>query len=244
MNAAGDTRLAVPLTEAKVECVDLTELRDVVVCVFNTARAMNAALNRASEWVEVSKKAVLTDREHADNPANGVVEGHDLRGADLIAFDADWSAARSSFEPVTEDDYVAKLDLERHFWDTFLRPLLAKKPDLVLLAVAAGTDVEGTLSHEILHAQYFRSAPMREVVARYWKKEVGEADKKAIRERLAKGYAVTDDEALLLNEFQAYVLMHRAADFELPEAAATHAAPLRKRLKKAGITPVEFRLEL
>ena len=82
MSAAGDTRLALPSSDAKVECLDLKELKDVTVCVFNTARFMNAALNRASEYVEVAKGRVLTDLEHAGNDANGAVEGHDLQGAD------------------------------------------------------------------------------------------------------------------------------------------------------------------
>lgn len=242
MSAGGDTRLALGPSSGQVECFDLTDVSDVVVCVFNTARFMNFALNRASEFVEVSKGHVLSDREHAENRLNDSVEGHDLIGADLRAFDKAWVAARRSFERVTEEDSLAKLALERDFWDRFLRPKLAKSPDLILLAVAAGTDVEGTISHEILHAQYFRSAGMRRVASEYWETSVPDADKKAITSVLRANYAVDGDRELLINEFQAYVLMHRAEDFQLASAVATHRAPLLERLAKVGIAPIQFRL--
>lgn len=239
----GDSRyLALAPSASKVECVSIAEVSRVVVCVFNTPRFMNYALNRASEWIEVSRARVLTDEEHVRNGNNGVVQGHDLRGEDLRAFDTAWTAARPAFAQPEHEDERATLEIERDFWNAFLRPRLVAQPDLILLAVAAGTDVEGTLSHEILHAQYFRDPRMREAVHAYWG-AMPAPDRDAIRAILAAQYAVDGDPVLLENEAQAYLLMHRAEDFELAKFVASHAGPLRARLAAAGVEPIAFRLE-
>ena len=244
MMATGDTRLALGASSAKVECVDITEIPDVVVCVFNTARFMNFALNRASEWVEVSKKSVLSDHQHTENDLNFRVEGHDLRGADLRAFDQAWSKARTSFEPVEREDSLEVLRIERDFWEAVLRPRLKKTPDLIVLAVAAGTDIEGTLSHEILHAQYFRSKEMRRIVAEYWDASVSAADKDAVKSALRGTYAVDADPELLVNEFQAYVLMNGAESSQLASIAPAHRARLMTGLAASKIEPIQFRLPI
>ncbi len=239
VQAHAEGRLALPVSAATFECVEVTDVAETFVCVFNGARFMNAALNRASEYVELERR-VLTDQEHIDNGKNALVEGHDLKGADLRAFDAAWRAARPSFAPVEREEWREALAFEDAFWDGFVRPRLGESPDLVLLAVATGTDIEGTLSHEILHAQYFRSAEHRRLVAEYWS-TVPEADRKRAKELLRENYDV-EDAALLVNEFQAYVLMHRAEEFELATLAKTHREPLRARLRAAGIEPLQVRL--
>lgn len=235
-----DGRLALPPSAARVECVELTDVSGVIVCVFNTARFMNYALNRASEFVEHERK-VLSDRAHLDEETIETAEGHDLRGEDLLAFDRAWTAARSSFAPVDDEDSREKLALERDFWDAFVRPRLKKTPDLVLLAVAIGTDIEATLSHEILHAQYFQTKELRRIVGEYWSASVSDADKERVKAALRESYDVENAE-LLVNEFQAYVLMHGAEESELSEISKKHREPLAKQLAAAGIDPIQFSL--
>jgi hypothetical protein len=93
-----------------------------------------------------------------------------------------------------------------------------------------------------LHAQYFRSSELRSIVSKYWDAYVTDEEKEAVKRALRANYAIDRDRELLLNEFQAYVLMHRAEGFELAAIVPAHREPLHQQLANVGIHPIQFQL--
>ena len=133
-------------------------------------------------------------------------------------------------------------------------PLLKKRPDLTLLAVAYGYR-KGTvaLRHELYHDQFFGSEVMRDAVAAFWDQAVSVEDRGNIKKILSPLYN-TADQYLVLNEFQAMMLegpgsllgnvrSQRYYAGQYPEAfgdyVAKYRAPLLKILEEKGIRPVE-----
>src|SRR6185369_16640237 len=67
-------------------------------------------------------------------------------------------------------------------------------------------------THEAFHGLYFTSPEFREGVAEAWN-SLSEGAKSAFRSFLALSQYDPLDEALMVNEFQAYVLQRPAADW-------------------------------
>jgi hypothetical protein len=216
-------------------CAPIAELGATRLCFFKTKRGMNAALNRISELVE-TKRGLLSDREHATNPRNDNIDGHDLKWRDIAralkTHDRERKRATADAAPAGQRWAIA---VERDFREQYLEPQLKRGKGGVLLGLAARGD-DGALHHEVLHATYFERAAYRRVVRLFYKRRLSRAQRAAIETRLASVEYDVKDEALVLNEVQAYLLM-TGADKELLGEWADLAPALRRALDAHGTSP-------
>lgn len=216
-----------------VEIGEIKEVPGVLIAVFNSATFMNLSLNRASTFVEEHDK-MMSHIEHLSSSRMKVM-GHDLTGPDLIRFDDLYQKAQVNFAAV-DSFYKESLQIETDFWNAVVRPNLAQDPNLVLLAISIDSDINQVLTHEIIHAQYFKSQVYQDAVKEFWD-SMDSAEKKQIKEYLSD-YDITND-LLMMNEFQAYILMKNAENSLLRPFVAKYRAPLLEKLKSKGIEPLQ-----
>jgi hypothetical protein len=214
--------LAASIQDTYAACGATLSIPGTQLCIFTAAKGMNYALNRASHWIEAQE---LVDHEGLrliNERLN--VQGHNLAGQDLKEFGKVYAQAKGSFdqtvppiaEPGRSNELGIGLGLEREFWSTYLQKKIDTVPKLYLLAVTT-YDTEA-LNHEVLHALHYSNAEMQKLVREFWLEELSLSERWDIIAELAStgGYAVENDDPaapsfLLLNEFQAYVLMERSA---------------------------------
>ncbi len=227
-----------------VDCAPVKEVDHTVVCIFNSPIFMNMALARASLMME-SDAGFISDREHLDGVNGGIAsqaEGHDIPGADLRRFWEAYQASRESQPPLENTTYDPDfLKIEEEFWTRFVVPQLANDPNTILIATNARDDMAAIVSHEILHAQYFAEPEFRVISHRFWLQQVTDTDREAIKTSL-KPFYNTDDDDLVANEFQAYVLMHRAEQRLLKEFVPRYRQPLWDAMTAAGLRPIQARI--
>jgi hypothetical protein len=221
-----------------VEVAPARELPGTFLAVFGSQEAMNLALDGASRFIE--SKQWTDARSRLEDSLR--VAGHDLTVQDLARY---WAEVQRHPEPSAKDFSSADLALlgqEREFFKSVVLPLIQQEPNGVLIAIPATDGTRGALlSHEVLHAQWFEDAKYAAVARNFWDNRVRPLDKKYIRSVLAGNYDSNDD-SLMANEFQAYMLQREAHRFELVEWVDRYRPALRKALQAAGVSPISLRL--
>ena len=213
--------------EALTECRFAKPLNRVLVCATYLQRDMNAQLLRATIFTEGGignhrqhEVVDTTDpvlKDHAD-----VIGGHDIKSSELNAF---YQAAR---EQCQRGHAAACLTpAEQAFYDTIKVQL--QKEVLVLIAFSIQSEqasAKALVSHEYLHARYFLDHHYRQQVQDVWQKLPQKTRLAITKNLIALGYNATDD-ALIQNEFQAYILMSDAESSQL----AAWVANLKPKLQ-------------
>jgi hypothetical protein len=232
--AQRDRRHALGVTE----CRWIAELEQVLLCGSYDRLAMNPPLARAAIFIEVRAHSVIDRRELFYKRYAAAVGGFDLRKdhpdparPDLLEYYAALDrecAARSSL--CADEPEQAMRELLERAW--------AGKPSFVLVTFAHDGPIpdDEVVSHEILHAQYFTTPAYREAIDAYWR-GLTEAQRAEIRASLAGIYNVNDDE-LMQNELQAYVLMSGGETARLGRFVGEHRAPMLERLAARGVSPL------
>lgn len=128
------------------------------------------------------------------------------------------------------------LRVEEKFQAETLQPLAAHGEPAYLITASVTEDLVPVLTHELQHAQFFHDEAFRRAVALYWKNAVNEDDRAAFRKALEGSYDVRD-ERVMLDEFQAYVLMTSSTLEALEPLARKHGAPLRAALRAERLEP-------
>lgn len=222
----------------RVEFIKVKEVADTYVAVFSDQRTMNLALARAS--IHIEKGQLQNDLQHADSRWNRMINGHDLKAKDLREH---WRV--SSNQKVIPRESLTRqalkdIELEAEFWQSFALPFIKKKPNSVLLAVSVDRSYGPTLSHELLHAQYFKNKKFDIAIQDFWQTEVSNSDKVLIKKRL-ESYYDANNENLIRNEFQAYILMNGAKNSSLlSELVDKYREPLIQFLEQRGVSPVQL----
>jgi hypothetical protein len=225
---------ALPITE----CRWVAELDQVLLCGSPDPEAMNSPLLRASIFVENLPRVVVERGHPLYRELMLRVGGHDLlkqhpRGArlDLLGFYEALDAACAGDRGLCADpgERAMRALLERAWAD---------KPRFVLLAFArrGGVPDDEAVSHEILHAQFFSDARYRAVIDGYWR-GLPEAQRAAARAELGELYN-PDDEELIANELQAYVLMSGAERSRFATLVEPHGPALARLLAARGLAPI------
>lgn len=215
--------------------MQLAELPGVALAVFDTRRSMNAAVNRASTFIDEGGR-LMSDRETA-RPVD--VGGHCLRVDDLRSYWRAYTPRRAELGDARGTARRAALSLETTFWREVVVPMLDQRQTAVLIAVALDTPIEETLSHELLHAQYFGDSTVRKTVNCYWSDTLAATERALVRELLGELYFECDD-ASYANELFAY-LLQRGPEANLPAAfVAAHRPRLLSALVRAGIAPLQL----
>jgi len=220
------------------ECRWVAELEQVLLCGSSDRAAMNPPLARAAIFIEVRANTVIDRRDRFYARYATAVGGFDLRKdhpdparPDLLGYYAavDRECAAHAALCADEPERAMRGLLERAW---------AGKPSFVLVTFAHDGPVpdDEVVSHEILHAQYFTTPAYREVIDAYWR-GLAEAQRAEVRASLAGAYN-TDDDELMANELQAYILMSGGESARLGGLVAAHRAPLLDRLAARGVRPL------
>lgn len=208
------------------ECSWIQELEQVVVCQFASQKEMNRTLNRASFFAEGEhphrRGTLVRQNDPQLRVSEGETVGQDIQGKELIAFDQKVEISCSKpFSP----DTVCLNPWESNFFRQFLRNALAQKPNLILIAFPHRLNdndddeesIHGVLSHELLHAQYFRKAEVRKNLSAFWNQVLTATERSHIKKTLAENDYDPRDENLMINEFFAYLLQAEAEKSVLDE---------------------------
>ncbi|MDR1123356.1 MAG: hypothetical protein LBL61_01850 [Elusimicrobiota bacterium] len=213
--------------ETYIKAFETSELPGCVICIFNSRKAMNEVLFRASLFVETTDcKLYFTNGEYfsddpleagqtygadrkfvdyavGNTPAYDGIRGYDLPGKKLNAFLA--KAAQDKTLPAKNQTYAA---MEAEFLD-FLRTLRRKYGDdySLITSIAIPAFISIT-SHEFLHAQYFSDARLRENVDEYVASHLSDREIKLLIKCLKSSIYTTIEEDIYYrnNEIFAYML--------------------------------------
>lgn len=220
-----------------IECAELKNLRTVVLCASTKKTYMNKALSRASIFSEGTYGVEKGNVQSSDSPSYlnivSAALGHDIPSNELLAF---WQ----KLEEACQKKETCPTQEEEEFFKEVVLPLSQKESQFVLISYSVDTEWYHTLSHELMHAQYFLDAKFRQTVDRFWNESVSEQDRNKIKSILGKAYN-QNDEFVMKNEFQAYVLeRHFFQDF-LKDQASIYREALIQSLKSAGTPPLDFK---
>lgn len=175
-----------------------------------------------------------------------MVEAHDLKGEDLLGFFNEYNKIKDSLnfhdngndnDKISSDsiaecsaiintrissnsdsDKDKLLQYEKDFHEQYLQPMLKKYPNLVLIGLYPSKDLNINLSHELLHASFFKDKILRSIIEQFWNEKVTKKDKQSIMKILSDDYDIRDFN-LLINEFQAYILESDALNDKLAKYA-------------------------
>lgn len=234
-------RYARPSPDNYVECREVSTLKGAQVCFFISREEMNAALLRASIFTEgLGKYAKGSLPKHQDRELEYVgrqAGGHDLQGSDLKEF---YAKAQAECAASHQDANVCLNAEETEIFQKLILPRLERKEPLVVIGfetATTGIPYQQSVSHEVLHAQYFLDSTFRATADAFWKEKVTEHDKAEVRHELAPIYD-EHNEFLMRNEFQAYILMPDAESNQLGRFVKKYQQPLINALKAKGIDPI------
>ncbi len=217
--------------------IPFTRPRATDLVLFRSLDVMNQIMGRPTTYLmELGKLRSHLSVVEPEKEYIGLV-GHDFEESHLRAFAAEFSEVEGGLGiPILEGDRL-KLCREREFWKEYLIPRIERSDDLILLGGSfEDAVVEGTVSHELLHAVYYSDERARRLVAEFWDENVTDADKLGITGALEReGYEVSGNAAMLQNEFLAYLLERTASREILKPWVPAYAAKLRQRLADNGI---------
>ena len=219
-----------------VECRWVAELDHVLLCGSGEVGPINTALVRASIFVEMRPRVVVERTDPMYVASLKLIAGHDLMKRhpdgrpDLLQFYAALDRACAAQQ-------AACADPSEQAMRRLLETIWVQHKDLVVLTFARHGPIadDETVSHEILHAQYFTDPKFREVITDYWWL-LAEEDRKAVRRVLAGTYSTKDHE-LMQNEMQAYALMSGGERTRF-RALLGHRDALLRLLAERGIRPI------
>lgn len=224
-------------TDGYTECAEVIEIKGAYLCASGSLKEMNEALARASIYTEglfgVAPKTIVA----LDSDAytySAMINGHDLRSESLKEFWQDLQAA------CRIDQRKCPQSKEKELFEQFIVPKLKEGRPFVIVtyALRGGIPWDEVVTHELMHAQYFLEPMFRSVADTFWAQRVSSSDKQAAKEILGVIYNV-NDELLLKNEFQAYMLMSGAETSMLPTLVAKYRQPMLDAMKAKGVTPIQ-----
>lgn len=206
-------------SDGYTECRKTREDKRIILCGTYLQRDMNALLLRAAMYSEggigghVKHALVATDDKHIRAHLD-VIAGHDIKSVDLLNF----YAKANSLCTEGQTRYCLTT-AENNFYQRIVKPLSATNNDFVIISfsVQSAATPDQIISHEFIHAKYFLDPNYKSKITAFWKNRMTTADRNKIRLALSSlGYNKNDDD-LIRNEFQAYILMHDPEDSVLSE---------------------------
>lgn len=218
-----------------VEVVNIKGLENTYFAVFSSQELMNFVLDRPTSYLTEAGKI----RSHYSivYPHNRKMEtvGHDLQASLLREFYQKYQEQLPRLPVPTGRLGQKRLKMEEQFWQQFLLPHLNKEPQMILIAVSLDMSREellGTSSHEVLHAVFYSQPHYREVIENFWS-QLSEKEKQSIREQFVD--YDSQNEELMMNEFQAYLLQRYPQEGLLKKSFKKYRPALLQELKDKGL---------
>lgn len=217
-----------------MQCVELNELEGALLCAAIKKSHMNQAFGRASLFSEGSagvEKGQVFELASKEVFAAKEVLGHNIPSDELKGF---WNALAKSCAPSQSCTFPEEVEL----FEKVLNPMSFKSPQFIAITYALNAEWSIALSHELKHAQYFLNPKYREITDRFWNETVSEVDRERIRTLLGQSYN-RNDEAVLRNEFQAFLLEMRASENTLKDFVPLYRDKLVQKLQEAGLELID-----
>lgn len=216
-------------------CSETREIARTWVCASGSRFQMNGLLIRASIYAEglgSHKKGTIVTRDDSEVLKYiHTIAGQDLKSDDLLAF------KDLVQDQCSKNDAYCLSPAEKEFFDRVITPISASGPFVVLAFGVTDNSYLDVMSHEIFHAQFFLQPLYRSVVEQFWKTSVTELDRKRVKTVLAEGYDANDD-TLMANEFQAYIMMQGAETSLLKDVVPTYRQQLLDALATEKQMPI------
>lgn len=228
--------------EGHSECAAVNEIQGAYLCASVHLKHANLALARASIFVEglfdTPKGTVVKLSSSAYLQGVSDIGGHDLTSDDLATF---WQALSQACSSSQSAD-ICPTPREKEMFNDFILPKIATSEKFVIISYALHSIIDWpeVVTHEILHAQYFLQPDFRATADHFWTTKVlpDTQSMNEIKDALAPYYNV-DDEFLLKNEFQAYILMANAENNVLSEVVQKFRQPLMTAMQNHGVQPLQ-----
>lgn len=220
-----------------MECAEVAELEGVILCAANKKRYMNKALSRASIFSEGTQGIEAGNLTETSSAAYLKIEkmavGHDIPSQELLNF---WTKLESS----CAQKRLCPAEEEEELFKKVVLPASQKLSQFVVISYSLDTDWWVTLTHEMMHAQYFLDPIYRQTVDQFWNESVTDQDRKKIKSILGSFYN-GNDEFVMRNEFQAYLLQKNPEQYELHAYVTVYRDKLIKSLREAGAAPIAIK---
>lgn len=213
-----------------MQCVELKELEGALLCAAGKKAYMNKAFSRASLFSEGSagiEKGQVFELDSKEVVGSSEILGHNIPSDELKGF---WNALAKACSPSQNCASPEELEL----FEKVMIPMSFKRPQFIALTYAFDAEWSRALSHELKHGQYFLNTKYRETVDLFWNETVSKEDKERIRNLLGRGYN-KNDEAVMRNEFQAFLLEKRASENALRDFVPFYRDLLIQKLQEAGL---------
>lgn len=220
-------------------CAEIIEVPGAYLCFPMYRSQMNLAFSRIGiYWGTVSGFSAGTLIEHENhylNTLNKITVGHNLPGNVIEDFfnvlnqNSSSSLSANRFESEFRDGFVKSPQISS----------LQSKYYVIAVSAQASQDYHPTVSHEIHHARYYLQPELRALVNEFWRFEVTPDDQISIKQKLGAIYNI-QDEQVIIDEFQAYILESGADSGPLTKFAKLYRAKLLSLLKnRIAYLPIE-----
>jgi hypothetical protein len=212
--------------------IPFTRPRGTDLVLFRSLDAMNRILARPTAFLMETGK--LRSHRSMARPEKKYerINGHDAEESLLRTFAAEFAEEESGFKLPRREGDTVKLCQEREFWKEYLIERIERADHLILVG-GSFEDVllEGTLSHELLHALFYSDERTQRLVAEFWDTKVTDSDKRGIIDTFERsGYEVKKNPKMLHSEFMAYLLERTASTGLLKSWVPEYSAELREHL--------------
>jgi len=226
-----------------MNCAPISELQGALLCLANQQRPMNDALIRMGYYMGAGARFAPGSLVEKNNPSVRIqskyVKGHNLPGDVILGFFAG--------EKTNTNLHLALNPREKQFYDVVVEsPQISTLGNhFYVIAVYAHnrSDIQQGITHEIRHAYYYLRPEIQAAVKGFWQARVSEADKLRIRSALRNEGYNNENEDLVVDEFQAYILEDNAkldTTNPIPTLVDKYAPALRTAVNGATLlAPVE-----
>lgn len=206
-------------------CAEIVEVPGAYLCFPADRSQMNQMFTRIGiYWATVNGFAPgsLIDRENSYlKNMYKIIDGHNLPGGVIEKFFS--TVSQNSLPPQFLNPF------ETEFRDDFVRSTrissLGGSYYVIAVSAQASQDYRATVSHEVHHARFYLQPALRLAIEDFWNYQVAPNDKMSIRQILGAIYNI-QDEQVVIDEFQAYILESGANTQVLAEYAKTYRLKL------------------
>ncbi len=231
---AGELK-AQPAALDRIWCRDLSDIPRTSVCISQSAESVNQTLSRASAFIEGlsgGEAGIIHswDDKRAKITMLWGIAGHDLRSSDMQRF-------YDALEAKCVDDVTLCITEPETAMKTYSQSKTKELGGDTTL-IALGLDDRSylaTLSHELIHAQFFQSPAFHDLIRGFW--EAHSADDSWLQyvvKDLGRDYDQKNTE-LMMNEMAAYVLEEPNYSEYLTERKKEFSAEIHKRAESLGV---------
>ena len=215
-------------------CAEIEELEGTLLCVSGTKAYMNQAFSRASLFSEGrvgAEKGRIYELDSQEVLAQNEALGNNIPSDEIRGF---WDTLAKTCP--TSGNCTSPEELE--LYEKVMIPMSFKRSQFITITQANDAVPYVVLSHELKHAQYFWDNRFRETVDRFWNETVTEEDRERVRNELGKYYN-KNDEAVMRNEFQAFLLERHASMHTLKDFVPLYQDKLIQKLREAGVELID-----